>query len=81
MAQGKSIEEIMAIIQRLSTGSQATQQPMPMMAADGIETNGLEKMSRNMQDGSMTADPMNMAGLGSVVKGLEDAQQMSRMIR
>ncbi len=81
MAQGKSIEEIMAIIQRLSSGSQTKQQQMPMMAADGTETNGLERMSRNMQDGSMTADPMMTAGLGSVVKGLEDAQQMSRMIR
>jgi len=81
MAQGKSIEEIMAIIQRLNTGSQTKQQQMPMMAADGMETNGLEKMGRNMQDGSMTADPMMTAGLGSVVKGLEDAQQMSRMIR
>lgn len=81
MAQGKSIEEIMAIIQRLNTGSQTKQQQMPMMAADGTETNGLERMSRNMQDGSMTADPMMTAGLGSVVKGLEDAQQMSRMIR
>jgi len=28
----------------------------------------------------MTADPMMTAGLGSVVKGLEDAQQMNRMI-
>ena len=81
MAQGKSIEEIMAIIQRLSTGSQTKQKQMPMMAADGMETNGLEKMGRNMQDGSMTADPIMTAGLGSVVKGLEDAQQMSRMIR
>jgi hypothetical protein len=36
------------------------------MAADGMETN--------------TPDPMMTAGLGSVVKGLEDAQQMSRMI-
>ena len=153
MSQGKSIEEIMAIIQRLSTGNQTKQQQMPMMAADGtdteinevakeyaeflqgsnrllknpfdtaksiveragpdkvrefiknerlreimankqqgdmtrspgladgMETNGLEKMSENMQDGSMTADPMMTAGLGSVVKGLEDAQQMSRMIR
>ena len=72
---------IMAIIQRLSTGNQTKQQQMPMMAADGTETNGLEKMSENMQDGSMTADPMMTAGLGSVVKGLEDAQQMSRMIR
>ena len=81
MSQGKSIEEIMAIIQRLSSGSQTKQQQMPMMAADGMETNGLEKMSENMQDGSMTADPMMTAGLGSVVKGLEDAQQMSRMIR
>lgn len=81
MAQGKSIEEIMAIIQRLSSGSQTKQQQMPMMAADGMETNGLEEMGRNMQDGSMTADPMMTAGLGSVVKGLEDAQQMSRMIR
>ena len=81
MSQGKSIEEIMAIIQRLSSGSQTKQQQMPMIAADGMETNGLEKMSENMQDGSMTADPMMMAGLGSVVKGLEDAQQMSRMIR
>jgi hypothetical protein len=81
MSQGKSIEEIMAIIQRLSSGSQTKQQQMPMMAADGTETNGLKKMSENMQDGSMTADPMMTAGLGSVVKGLEDAQQMSRMIR
>ena len=170
MAQGKSIEEIMAIIQRLNTGSQTKQQQMPMMAADGVkimpepaptpnvsmdkiienrikqqeltkmfqenpseftkmfglqaaemmrkklgmrtqksmeedlgavfrpgsaelvgyniangigtdQVNGLERMSRNMQDGSMTADPMMTAGLGSVVKGLEDAQQMSRMIR
>ena len=80
MAQGKSIEEIMAIIQRLNTDSQTKQQQMPMMAADGRETNGLERMSKNMQDGSMTADPMMTAGLGSVVKGLEDAQQMSRMI-
>jgi len=80
MAQGKSIEEIMAIIQRLNTGSQTKQQQMPMMAANGMETNGLEKMSENMQDGSMTADPMMTAGLGSVVKGLEDAQQMNRMI-
>ena len=81
MAQGKSIEEIMAIIQRLNTGSQTKQQQMPMMAADGMETNGLEEMGRNMQDGSMTADPIMTSGLGSVVKGLEDAQQMNRMIR
>ena len=71
----------MAIIQRLNTSSQTKQQQMPMMAADGMETNGLKEMGRNMQDGSMTADPIMTSGLGSVVKGLEDAQQMSRMIR
>jgi len=81
MAQGKSIEEIMAIIQRLRTDSQTRQQQMPMMAADGMETNGLQRMSENMQDGSMTADPMMMAGLGSVIKGLEDAQRLDRMTR
>jgi hypothetical protein len=67
MAQGKSIEEIMAIISRLNTDSQPKKQQMSMMAADGMETN--------------TPDPMMTAGLGSVVKGLEDAQQMSRMIK
>lgn len=53
----------------------------PLMAQDGMETNGLQKMSENMQDGSMTADPMMMAGLGSVIKGLEDAQRLDRMTR
>ena len=53
----------------------------PLMAADGMETNGLQRMSENMQDGSMTADPMMMAGLGSVIKGLEDAQRLDRMTR
>jgi hypothetical protein len=81
MAQGKSIEEIMAIIQRLRTDSQTRQQQMPMIAADGMETNGLQRMSEKMQDGSMTADPMMMAGLGSVIKGLEDAQRLDRMTR
>jgi hypothetical protein len=52
--------------------------------ANGIGTdqvNGLQRMSENMQDGSMTADPMMMAGLGSVIKGLEDAQRLDRMTR
>jgi hypothetical protein len=53
----------------------------PIMAQDGMETNGLQRMSENMQDGSMTADPMMMAGLGSVIKGLEDAQRLDRMTR
>lgn len=53
----------------------------PLMAQDGMETNGLQRMSKNMQDGSMTADPMMMAGLGSVIKGLEDAQRLDRMTR
>ena len=61
MAQGKSIQEIMAIMSKLNTGM--PKQKRPMMAQDGMET-----------------DKFNVSGLATIMKGLEDAKQIDRMI-
>ena len=61
MAQGKSIQEIMAVMSKLNTGM--PKQKRPMMAQDGMET-----------------DKFNVSGLATIMKGLEDAKQIDRMI-
>ena len=80
MAQGKSIKEIMAIMSKLQMGMPKLKQ-MPMMKAmDGIgteEVNGLKKME--MQDGSMTGDPMMQKGLGNIIDSMAKAEQMNMM--
>jgi hypothetical protein len=80
MAQGKSIQEIMAIMSKLQMGM-PKQRSMPMMKAqDGMgteEINGLKKME--MQDGSMTGDPMMQKGLGNILDSMAKAEQMNIM--
>jgi hypothetical protein len=80
MAQGKSIQEIMAIMSKLQMGM-PKQRRMPMMTAqDGMgteEVNGLKKME--MQDGSMTGDPMMQKGLGNILDSMAKAEQMNIM--
>jgi len=80
MAQGKSIQEIMAIMSKLQMGM-PKQRRMPMMTAqDGMGTekiNGLKKME--MQDGSMTGDPMMQKGLGNILDSMAKAEQMNIM--
>ena len=80
MAQGKSIQEIMAIMSKLQMGM-PKQRRMPMMTAqDGMgteEINGLKKME--MQDGSMTGDPMMQKGLGNILDSMAKAEQMNIM--
>jgi hypothetical protein len=71
MAQGKSIEEIMAIMSKLNLGM--PRQRMPMTAQDGMpteEVNGLKKLE--MQDGNMTS------GLGRVMEDLDMANMVVR---
>jgi len=61
MAQGKSIQEIMAVMSKLNIDM--PKQKRPMMAQDGMET-----------------DKFNVSGLATIMKGLEDAKQIDRMI-
>ena len=131
MAQGKSIQEIMAVMSKLNTGM--PKQKRPMMAQDGAETSVPNKGSRlstleypnnfkgsffgggaNMSTYDDFQDPetlgpgrsptiierlmnkqgvgfnpkgvvkdpeeFNVSGLATIMKGLEDAKQIDRMI-
>jgi len=78
MAQGKSIEEIMAIMSKLNMGMPKQRPPMAL-AQDGMgteEINGLKK--RGLQEGDGTE--FLKAGLGKMVRDLDQANQIARQI-
>ena len=78
MAQGKSIEEIMAIMSKLNMGMPKQRPPMAL-AQDGMgteEINGLKK--RGLQEGDGTE--FLKAGLGKMVRDLDQANQIASQI-